>query len=272
MKLDFSRYAAYVSNPERYRLRYVLNLVPENDSVPTFMNYGRRRGTCTHELLDARAIGTDPETLRPKYPADLFDRCLKLAAVLPADLGEVLVSEREFDIPIFEGSRHSLIGRIDRIYRKDGKPVVRDFKTAKKRTKKELGQYLGELTTSFQVPFYLAAAKSMGYETDEFVFDVLIDEKDNPEHLAWPVKMGPAAVERCLRHVRSACIAIEGLLQNPGADYPWPHSNAWPCCGDRFMCGYGEICGRRIPRGCVPTGFVTRKEHLSQLEQPTNEE
>lgn len=278
MKLDFSRYSAYVQNPERYRLRYILNLVPENDEQPTFANYGRRRGTCTHEILDARAkhAGNPAELkdslieLRMKHPADLFDRCERLANVMP-DLGEFLISEKEFDIPVFEGSKHSTIGRIDHIFLGKGNPVVGDFKTAKKRTKKEAAQYLSELSTSFQVPFYLHAAKAMGYETDRFRFHVLIDEKDNPDYLALDVTMGPAEVERRLRHVRAACYGIEGLLRDIGPEYPWPHSNSWPCCGDKFMCGYGNICGMRIPPGVVPNGFTTRKEHLAQLEQPKND-
>src|SRR5579862_9675753 len=102
MKLDFSRYSAYVANPERYRLRYQLNLAPENDDVPTFMNYGRRRGTCTHEILDMLAQDFDGDSvafadaeraLKAKHPADLYDRCRKLADVLPADMGECVVSE-----------------------------------------------------------------------------------------------------------------------------------------------------------------------------------
>lgn len=272
MKLDFSRYSAYVQNPERYRLRYVLNLIPENDNQPTFMNYGRRRGTCTHEILDARNTHQDIPAelkdaliaLRLKHPADLFDRCMKLADVMP-DLGRFLVSEKEFDIPVFEGSKHSTIGRIDHIFMRDGKPCVGDFKTCKKRTKKEAAQYLGELSTSFQVPFYLHASKAMGYETDTFIFHVLIDEKDNPDYLALPVTMGPVEVERRLRHVRAACYAIEALTRDIGPDYPWPHSNSWPCCGDKFMCGYGDICGLRIPPGILPNGFTSRKEHLAQL-------
>lgn len=272
MKLDFSRYSAFVQNPERYRLRYVLNLAPENDDEPTFMNYGRRRGTCTHEILDARNVhhgNTEALTaalfaLREKHPADLFDRCCALADVMP-DLGKFLISEKEFDLPVFDGSHHSTIGRIDHIFMEAGQPIVGDFKTAKKRTKKEASQYLGELSTSFQVPFYLHAAKSMGYETDKFRFHVLIDEKDNPDYLPLDVTMGPAEVERRLRHVRSACYSIEGLLRDVGPDYPWPHANAWPCCGDKFMCGYGDICGLRIPPGVIPSGFVPRKEHLAQL-------
>jgi hypothetical protein len=269
MKLDFSRYSAYVQNPERYRLRYVLNLAPEHDEQPTFANYGRRRGTCTHEILDARATGKEVKALRNRFPTDLFDRCEKLANVMP-NLGKFLISEKEFDIPVFEGSKHSTIGRIDHIFMENG-PVVGDFKTAKKRTKKEAAQYLSELSTSFQVPFYLHAAKHMGYETDRFRFHVLIDEKDNPDYLPLDVEMGPAEVEKRLRHVRAACYGIEGLLRDIGPEYPWPHSNAWPCCGDKFMCGYGNICGLRIPPGVVPGGFVTRKEHLAIMENPKNE-
>jgi len=272
MKLDFSRYAAFLSNPERFRLRYILNLVPESDDEPTLFNYGRRRGSCTHEILDAYAAGNSLEPVRAKYPAELFDRCVKLADVMPPNAGPVVISEREFDVPVFPGSRHSIIGRIDRVVMVDGVPRVEDFKTTKKRTKAEFSRYLGELSTSFQVPFYLAAAAALGYETDEFLFHVLIDEKDKPAY--YPLElppMGPAEIERRMRHVRAACIAIEALLQHPGPDYPWPHSNAWPCCGDRMQCGYGEICGRKIPKGCVPTGFKKRIEHLAQLGGADNE-
>src|SRR5579859_6048874 len=55
MKIDATRYTMFWQNPEKYRLREVWKLAPKEPKPGTFaslLTYGRRRGTCFHELMD----------------------------------------------------------------------------------------------------------------------------------------------------------------------------------------------------------------------------
>lgn len=261
MKISFSRYSAFVNNPERYRLYYGLGLVPESDSQATNFNYGRRRGSCVHAILEATAKGLRPSAVtKYEYPADLYARCIALAAKMPP-LTDVILAEQEFEYPIGDG-RHSITGRVDHIQTSDGVYRVGDFKSTKKRTKKEMSEHLGTLETSPQSHFYLYAADKMGYPTDQFTYHILVDEKDKPDYFPLNITVGSAAIARTMYSVYAACEAIEFLTEKWGVEKPWPHANTWPCCGDKFFCGYSELCGRTLPVGCVPTGFVSRIKEI----------
>lgn len=260
MNLSYSRYSAFLQNPERFRLKYALSLEPESD-LPGRFCYGRRRGSCFHAFME----GVPIETIKAQFPADMITRCERLIPLVP-DLGEVLVREADFEAPIGD-ERHGIRGRLDHIARKDFLGVG-DFKTTKARTKKEFRQYLAELETSPQAHFYLYAAKILGYETDRFTYHILIDDKDKPEY--YPLELppiGPAEVERKMRSVYSCCVCIEFLTERYGADKPWPHSNHWPCQGDKLFCQYQDICGRLLPAGCVPTGYVSSKKEPELTEE-----
>jgi len=67
--------------------------------------------------------------------------------------------------------------------------------------------------------------------------------------------------------VYAACEGIEFYTRTYGVEKPWPHSNHWPCCGDKFFCGYQGVCGRTLPKGCVPPGYTFRwKERIQEAE------
>jgi hypothetical protein len=258
LKLSYSGYTAFLQNPEKYRLYYPLGLKIEGDDIPTFKNYGRRRGSCFHAIQEARAKGVrDSVITEHKYPDDMYARCARLAELVP-DLGELLQPEYEFTVPIGDG-KHSITGRIDHIAKLGGVARLGDFKTTKKRTKKEMAEYNGELSTSPQPHFYLYAARSLGYQLEECRFHVMVDDKDKPDYYTVDVTYGENEVNRKMSAVYAACEVIEFLTNTYGVEKPWPHSNNWPCSGDRFFCGYQEICGRALPLGCVPPGFVSRK-------------
>lgn len=264
MKISYSKYSAFLTNPERYRLYYVLGITPEDDEAPTRMNLGRRRGKCFHELREGVARTTLIET----YGLDLVKRCEEMAAVVP-DLGEVSHVEESFEVPILDG-RHSITGRIDHGFKQDGVFAIGDFKTTKgTRTKKELGEYLGQMETSPQSHFYLKAARSLGFGTELFRYHVILDKKEkhrSPTYLPIDLRIGEAEVERTMFEVYAACASIEFLTNEYGIERPWPHSNNWPCCGDKFFCKYETLCGRTIPKGCAPEGFTNRYRDLIQLE------
>jgi hypothetical protein len=262
MKISYSKYSAFLQNPERYRMVYVLGLTPEGDETPSFLNLGRRRGRCFHELLEGRKQNTlDRDALVKTYSAVLVERCESMADAMP-DLGDFLLTEQSFTVPIGDG-KHEINGRLDHIFTDvDGSIRIGDFKTTKgTRTKKEAAEYFAELETSPQPHFYLHAAPTFGYPTDKFTYHVILDRKDKdskPQYIPIDKGIGPAEVARVMAGVYAACEAIEGLLERVGPEKPWPHSNHWPCRGDKFFCGYSGICGRQMPKGCTPSGFTYR--------------
>ena len=173
MRISYSKYTAFVGNPERYRLHYELGLTPEDDDTPTRMNMGRRRGSCFHAIYE----GVPRPTLVGKFGGELVKRAEDMAAVV-SDLGELSHIEQEFEIPILDG-KHSINGRIDHGFVADGSFRLGDFKTTKgSRTKKELQEYYGELETSPQSHFYLHAARVLGFPTELFTYHVVLDRKD----------------------------------------------------------------------------------------------
>lgn len=266
MEISYSGYTAFLQNPERYRLHYALGLTPEGDDTPTRMNMGRRRGSCFHAMYE----GVPRTELIEKYGADMVARVETMRAVVP-DLGPLSLVEKEFSVPIGDG-KHSIKGRIDHGFTFNGDKRLGDFKTTKgTRTKKELQEYFGNLESSTQPHFYLYAARTFGYDTDLFTFHVVLDRKDKdskPKYIPVdlnPQETGKAAVNRTMSQVYAACETIDFLTNEYGTEKPWPHSNHWPCCGDKFFCGYQTLCGRTIPKGCTPPGFTNRFKDLIQI-------
>jgi hypothetical protein len=269
LNISYSRYTSFVSNPERYRLYYELGLTPEGDDTPTLRNLGRRRGTVTHALYEAKYYGTLDEKrkeLVAEYGEELVKRCERLVSAMP-DLGPLFFVEHSFEIPILDG-KHSIIGRIDHGFTADGIDRGGDIKTTKgTRTKKELSEYLGELSTSAQSHFYLKAFAEMGRPTEAFTYHVLLDAKDkykDPTYHPEDVVVGPAQVARTMAQVYAACESIE-RMRDYGIEKPWPHSNKWPCCGDQMFCGYQGLCGRTLVRGIEPPGFTNR--YAKQIQE-----
>jgi len=112
VRISYSKYTAFLTNPERFRLFYILGLTPEGDETPTRMNLGRRRGRCFHELYEAKGNGTY-EAERPaiveRYGLDLVKRVEDMIQAVP-DLGPLSLVETSFEVPILDG-KHSIIGR-----------------------------------------------------------------------------------------------------------------------------------------------------------------
>jgi hypothetical protein len=267
VRISYSRYSAYLTNPERYRLQYVLGLTPEGDESPSTTNIGRRRGRCFHEIYEGKKTR---EELIETYGLQLVERCERMKEVVP-DLGPLVLVETSFDIPIGDG-KHSIVGRIDHGFTLDDQFRIGDFKSTKgTRTKKDFAEYLAEMETSSQSHFYLYAVRHLGMPTELFRYHVVLDRKDKDHKptyfpLDLPVT-GPATLDRTMAEVYAACEAIEFLRKQYGEEKPWPHSNNWPCCGDKFFCGYSGICGRLIPKGATPTGYTYR--WAEQLKKDT---
>ena len=262
MRISFTKLKTFLDNQEKFRLFYMLDLTPEGDETPTMWNFGRRRGRCFHALSE----GKPREELVQEYGAELVERCEDMRLAVP-DLGEVDWVERSFDIPILDG-KHSINGRIDHRFFRDGVRQLGDFKTTKgTRTKAETQQYFRDLETSLQHHFYLKAELEFSTEpTGLFTYHVVFDRKGKtkkPTYVPLDVPyLGPAAIERSMASVYAACEEIEFLIAY-GIEKPWPNSNRWMFGSE----AYAEIAGREIPRGAVPQGFTTRfKEQIAEAD------
>ena len=200
MRISYSKYKAFVDNPERYRLYYALGLTPEGDETPNRMNLGRRRGRCFHAMYE----NTPRPELVKEYGEELVARCELMRTAVP-DLGKLELVETSFDIPIGDG-KHSINGRRDHVFFLDGEWRCGDFKSTKgTRTKKELTSYINELETSPQSHFYLRSLRGTGFDTDLFRYHVVLDRKD-PKHLPTyiPIDLhvGQAEVDRTMASFR----------------------------------------------------------------------
>lgn len=261
LKISYSRYTTFVNNPEHYRLSYELGLTPEGDDTPSLFNYGRRRGSCFHALME----GVPRADVVKSYGGELVKRCEEMQAVVPPlDLDWV---ERSFEIPIMDG-KHSIIGRIDHRYlNRDGIRQPGDFKTTKgTRTKAQLQDYYRGLEDSTQHHFYLRAEREWtDTPTGLFTYHIVFDRKDKdhkPTYVPLEIPyIGPEEVNRTMAAVYAACETIL-FLREYGIEKPWPDSRKW-CV---FNEAYRALAGRTIPKGCDPQGFTSRYKDQIQAE------
>lgn len=293
MKIDASRFNLFWSNPERYRLREIWKIAPKEPPVDSFnalYTYGRRRGTSFHELADARFTGVPVEQVLQ----ELTDGQMGASAIAAAQRMAAAVAEKypnesylahevlfEYQIP---NSPHIMTGRIDHILRwtgdvpvwffdsVDGLPntapcgslIIGDWKTSKKRTKKDMEVRKQAYLNSKQVDFYLLGAKTLGFDTDTFLYRILEDQgKGKPAviHECWTQRSN-LQLQATARYVHQTCELIEWMKSAFGVE------NAWPNLYEPFEntpIGYGSELGCKQYAGVIPQGFVKKVEHLETM-------
>jgi len=272
MKIDASRYTMFWQNPERYRLRELWKLAPVEPKAGTFaslLTFGRRRGTCLHELLDADYRGvSEAEAIQSLKDGGFGDKEIQVATGMAAAVRDRYASEErlahevlfQYDI---SGTPHSLVGRIDGIHRSDGEVFVNDYKTSKYRPKDELGYKLDEYCRSAQVSFYLLGARQLGFECRRFRYVLVSSGRKNSS-----VQISERFTERTsleltefARQVAMTCDLIEWMKATFGIERPWPQ------LPERFGREYAAIAGRRMYEGFMPEGFEPKKEHLELMRE-----
>jgi hypothetical protein len=267
MKIDSSRYTMFWANPERYRLREVWKLAPieKMDDPKTF---GRRRGTCFHEMRDAvvagRTLDQAAAELRDggygeKEIAVARQMAEKIAEVYPNE--EYLAHEVLFEYAIPD-SPHSMVGRIDHLIRRDGEVFVGDWKTSKYRSASDAGRKLAEYCAGAQVGFYLLGARSLGFEPSGFIYRLVLSGRDNTGVSIREQATNRTSIElrEFARQVHLTCELIE-FLKTFDTERPWPTLNEqWPS-------GYEPIQGKRMYEGFTPDGYQPKKEHLELMKE-----
>jgi PD-(D/E)XK nuclease superfamily len=269
VKIDATRYAMFWANPERYRLRECWKLQPVEPTPGTFaslLTYGRRRGTCFHELLDDAYRGVSEEQAVQDLKADGFgEKEITAAQKMAAKVREVypdekyLAHERLFEYPI-PGSEHRMVGRIDHIMECDGDVIIGDWKSTKKRTKKEMQQKADEYCRSVQVPFYLLGATTLGFDARRFIYRLVVDDPDGVEISEYSTSRTGLELKTFAEGVDKTCDLITWMRDQYGIERTWPQ------VPERFGTDYAPLIGRRMYKDVIPDGYEPKREHLSLME------
>lgn len=272
MKIDASRYTMFWSSPEKYRLREIWKLAPVEPAAGTFaslLTFGRRRGTCMHELMDAAYRGVSEfEAIQSLKDGGFGDKEIEVAKCMAAVVRDRYASEERlahevlFEYPI-PNTPHSLVGRIDGIHRSNGEVFVNDYKTSKYRNAKDLGYKLDEYCRGHQVPFYLLGARSLGYELKRFRYVLVSSARKGPgaqisERFTERTSLELAEFSR---QVAMTCDLIQWMKDTFGVEKPWPQLPG------PFDSDYAPIAGRKIYEGYTPEGYTAKKEHLELMKE-----
>jgi hypothetical protein len=272
MKIDASRYTMFWANPERYRLREIWKLAPIEPAAGTFaslLTFGRRRGTCVHELLDADYRGVSEfEVVQSLKDGGFGDKEIEVAKCMAAVVRDRYAAEERlahevlFEYPV-PNTPHSLVGRIDGIHRYDGEVFVNDYKTSKYRPFTELGYKLDEYCRSAQVGFYILGARQLDFDVKRFRYVLVSSERKGPG-----AQISERFVERTnlqltefARQVGMTCDLIEWMKQTFGVERPWPQ------LPERFGNDYEAIAGRKMYTDYLPEGFAPKVEHLELMKE-----
>lgn len=269
MKIDATRYNLFWGNPEKYRLREVWKLAPEEPKAGTFasmLTYGRRRGTCFHELLDGQAKGqTIEQSVQELRDGGFGDKEIVAAVRMFAEVkppAETLAHEVVFEYQIPD-SPHVMTGRIDTIIREWDEVLILDYKTSKHRSKTDASFKLDQYCRGAQVPFYLLGARALGFDPRGFIYRLLLDSPKGPQVLDRRTERTNMQLAEFARGVSITCDLIEFMKERFGTERPWPQLPS------PFDSDYASIAGRKMYDGYTPEGFKEKIEHLSTMEVPS---
>lgn len=272
MKIDATRYNLFWSNPEKYRLREIWKLAPKEPRPGTFaslLTYGRRRGSCLHELRDAwyRQV---PESQAVQDLRDggfgekeITEAQLMMAGILEKYPDEETLShEVLFDTPIPD-SPHSLVGRVDHIIRRDGETFVGDWKTSKHRTKSDFAYKGAEYCRSHQVSFYLLGARQLGFTPAGFIYRLVScrPNRSGVEIQEFPTNRTGLQLKAFARQVHMTCELILWMKATFGIEQSWPQLPS------RFDSDYASIAGTNMYEDYMPDGYEPKTEHLELMRE-----
>jgi len=268
MKIDSSRFNMFWQNPDRFRIREAWKLSPEEPAAGSFaslLSFGRRRGTAFHEIRDAQYRGVSEfEAVEDLKNGGFSVKEIEVAKVMAACVRErypdekYLAHEVAFEYPI-PGSPHSLVGRIDHIFERDGELWVGDWKTSKYRSKRDLDFKGAEYCKSTQPGFYILGAKSLGFDTRRFLYRLVHSQRENTraEVREYPTERTSLELQQLARSVHMTCELILWMRDTFGIE------KHWPVLPEKFNTGYESLLGKSLYEGYVPDGFQSKQEHLS---------
>ncbi len=269
MNLSVTSFREFWDNPERYRL------VHQKNWVPAETPFSLERGISMHVALQVMgAGGTEEETLdmligakpRPDGRVEALTNTRALSegvgmakALLP--LPAALAREAYFQFPVsLHNSGHGIIDFI----RAD--EVIVEFKSVNPRA--SYSQKEKDWNTDPQADFELLGAAALGIKRPRLIVQYVQEpSKRGEDWKVWepvPVVRTPAQLEVMRNNIEVTASMIQGLIQSPGIDHPWPHLENWKC-GEN--CPFRGVCGHITSDFTQPPpGFRTREDYLKAVK------
>lgn len=265
MILDQSRYTAFWLNPERWRLRYMLDLEALKEGAP--VKYGRDRGTAFHIISESDHTNTNPVARLNLEVQD--DKAKEMGAVMYQAYKKAtnpkfikIAAELPFCVPI-EGSPHSMAGRLDAILEQSNRQWVGETKTAGMRA--DLAKLKWEWQRNPQADFVLIGAESLGYKVEGVMVHTIKEATPQPRVWSFPVTRTPQQLNVMKYNVHQTCEIIQMLVNTFGIERPWPHVPPTfnPCAREGY-CDFEGDCS------CVTIdadSYTKRAEHLPVMDE-----
>jgi len=186
--LTNSRAGTFRTCPRKHYLRYELGIAPEQESAAL------RVGRGFHALQEFFAGGDSPESAQALLQdLDPYEQALVAAMFTvhrerwSADPPhEVVASELSFELPLRnpETGAASPIWRragvIDKIYRVDGRLLIKDYKTTTEDIS-PASDYWTRLMLDQQMTIYVDAARELGYDVQGIFYDVAVRPMHRPK-------------------------------------------------------------------------------------------
>jgi hypothetical protein len=282
VRIDNSRYSAFTSNPEMYRLVY------EKNYVPVTQSYYFGRGIHLHQLNEARNKATVSMKNLKSVDQKISSKSKQMGEALFAayakrwngdktflllhDAG-VPLAEVEFDLPI-PGSPHRIVGKMDEIVQYNGDPWVGDIKTANAKASEAKKKI--EFGFASQPIFYINAARMLGYPVKGMVYRV-VTEHTPPKHWVIESKRTDYQLAQGLISIHQIAETIQMYKKTFGIEKPWPHLWPYPCNYPQYdgspTCEYAGICNR--PSYDLTEEdleqFTIRIDHLDVMRKQEND-
>lgn len=273
MKIDKTRFEMFWKCPDQYRLREVWNIQPIEPAEGTAerkRQFGKFQGICFHELMDGLYHGVSLEEtaakLEDNFGLDEIEGALNLAKGIrdnyPPEV--YLAHEAQFEY-LVPGSSHSLVGRIDHIFERNGEILVGDWKTHRYRSESARSKKADEYCRSAQVDFYLLGARALGHDPRAFTYRLVSNRGDGGsarvEVKEFRAERSDRELTNFARAVSMTCDLIETWKAKYDPQLPWP---VFPT---EYPTGFEPRLGKAMYHGFMPDGFESKREHLELLKE-----
>ena len=261
--IDQTRYKAFWSNPEYFRLRYLKDLDAKIEGAPN--KYGRDRGTVFHILNEGAEDAEAQIKEAVQSPAAITMARTMHTAYKQATNPKfkTLAKEVAFMVSIGDG-RNGMAGRIDSIIETaSGLVWCGETKTAG--TRADLAAIKWEWQRNPQADFEIIGARSLGYDVEGVLVHIIKEAVPAPRVWQIEVKRTPEQLATLERNVYMTCEIIQMLITQFGIDKPWPHviPGFNPCVKTGY-CDFEQDCSSC---NIDSSKYTKRKEHLEGMEQ-----
>lgn len=267
MKLDMSRFKAYHENQNRFRLRYLKNLVGKE------RKRGIDRGIMLHLIIDGRLRGLEDAVIdKMGEEAGIESEVRRVAwAMYPAyaewvseQRYEIIASEKEFEVPI-QGTKHSMVGKTDQIVKSLDSDTYRIWENKTAWHRFDVAKMDKEWEREPQAGFEIIGARyGLAWPVEGLMVVNVVESTPTRVVPSRLVTRSDNDLAALMLSVAQTCDQIEFMIERHGIDVPWPdvpapYINPFSCASG---CEYETVCKMKSEDVADWSMFDKRQEHL----------